>query len=76
MARPTRNKICHSTPPRDTWTDQSPRGFWDNDQWRPLGCDLPRLTTSLVSRCLGNTTVLVLGDSNAEQVSLGLSSHI
>ena len=59
---------CSERASSDTWTDTSPRGFWDNGRWRPLKCSLPDVTSSFVERCLRNTTVLLLGDSNTRMV--------
>ena len=61
---------CWRRPLRHTWTDNSPRGFWRGQEWRPLSCSLPNVTPYFVKRCLHNTTVLLLGDSNTRKVRI------
>ncbi|XP_070189113.1 NXPE family member 3-like [Littorina saxatilis] len=63
------NKSCVPGLARDSWTDQSPRGFWDNQEWHSLvGCPLPRLNGTRVKKCFQDTHVIFLGDSNARAV--------
>ncbi|KAL8613146.1 hypothetical protein ACOMHN_042955 [Nucella lapillus] len=73
---PPRKAPCRPLTPRETWEDQSPRGYWDNKQWHTLrGCPLPQLSTSYVRNCLRNTTFLAWGDSNAIQAMLAVQAY-
>lgn len=63
------NKLsCYKREPRDSWRDQSPRGYWEKEVWHHLPCSLSDLNPKCLTQCFENTTFLILGDSNARAI--------
>ncbi|KAK7093220.1 hypothetical protein V1264_007012 [Littorina saxatilis] len=55
---------CWSRPRLESWSSPSPRGWVQGGAWRPTTCSLPDLTADHVRRCLADTGLLLVGDSN------------
>ena len=52
----------------DTWTDQSPQGFWNQTTWQHLTCLAPPWNAKQFAPCFRNTTFWFIGDSNARMM--------
>ncbi|KAK7094530.1 NXPE family member 1-like [Littorina saxatilis] len=55
---------CWARPPRDTWQSSAHTGWLNKWAWQSNTCSLPALTPERVQRCMRNTTLILLGDSN------------
>ncbi|KAK7503115.1 hypothetical protein BaRGS_00005741 [Batillaria attramentaria] len=53
------------SPRRETWELPAPTGWLRVGSWQGLTCSLPDLDVFQVRQCLRNTSMLLLGDSNA-----------
>ncbi|CAL1535999.1 unnamed protein product [Lymnaea stagnalis] len=48
-----------------TFDDVSSSGFFYNKTWMPLACQLPRVEKEFLRKCLNNTQMIIIGDSNS-----------
>ncbi|XP_055892455.1 NXPE family member 1-like [Biomphalaria glabrata] len=67
-------KSCSQTSLKVTWNLTTPGGFWDpNMNWMSLHCERPGMSSPWAMSCLKNTTILIIGDSNAVRLFRALS---
>uniref|UniRef100_A0A2C9M6Z6 NXPE C-terminal domain-containing protein n=1 Tax=Biomphalaria glabrata TaxID=6526 RepID=A0A2C9M6Z6_BIOGL len=67
-------KSCSQTSLKVTWNLTTPGGFWDpNMNWTSLHCERPGMSSPWAMSCLKNTTILIIGDSNAVRLFRALS---
>ena len=59
---------CSERKSRDTWTDQSPQGFWTESTWQSLTCVPPPWKAETFTTCFRNNTFWFMGDSNARMM--------
>ncbi|KAL8574778.1 hypothetical protein ACOMHN_035321 [Nucella lapillus] len=80
---PQRLPPCSSLPRVDSWDSPSPAGWFVDGKWESSACSLPEFTEDTVQslleftedtvqRCMTNTSVMLLGDSNQRMLYLAL----
>ncbi|KAH9495288.1 hypothetical protein Btru_016333, partial [Bulinus truncatus] len=58
---------CHERNMSLTFEENFSYGFFFHGVWRPLTCQLPEMTTESLARCLKDTKVIYVGDSNSRK---------
>ncbi|KAH9495287.1 hypothetical protein Btru_016332 [Bulinus truncatus] len=58
---------CHERNMSLTFEENFSYGFFFHGIWRPLSCQLPEMTTESLVRCLKDTKVIYVGDSNSRK---------
>ncbi|RUS91592.1 hypothetical protein EGW08_000707 [Elysia chlorotica] len=61
---------CSEVSPRVTWDMATrPQGFWDSHQnWKSLQCERTQFSRDASVKCLSNSQIYVIGDSNANRL--------
>ncbi|KAI8785517.1 NXPE family member 3, partial [Biomphalaria glabrata] len=58
---------CNKRKLSSTFEDTNTSGFFYKGDWRPLACQVPEVNTETVVRCLKDTQVILVGDSNSRR---------
>ncbi|XP_055872838.1 NXPE family member 3-like isoform X3 [Biomphalaria glabrata] len=61
---PPPQEKCNQRSLAMTFEERNSDGFFYKGKWRPLNCELPNVDLEFLLKCLSNTMMILVGDSN------------